>query len=141
MILSPVINLRHNLQVPVEGIVARFLDWVTESFNVEHGKVHLLGNGNGDYVALLTVLEHKDVAVSVTVILGRSGTPFQPLDRPQNRMKNFNRVHSLVLLPGLLLRQDWYYKFKFMLDMGCVPPPPSLLGNIHFVDIKDQQVY
>ncbi|CAJ1028464.1 conserved hypothetical protein [Leishmania braziliensis MHOM/BR/75/M2904] len=138
VILSPVVNLRHNIQVPVEGVVARFCDWVTDNFRVENGKVHLLGKGNGGYVALRTVLEHKDVALSVTAILGRNGSPFRPLDRAQDKVKNYNGVHSLVYVPGLLRKQDWYYKFKFMLDMARVRPP---LRNVHFADVRDHQVY
>lgn len=138
VILSPVVNLRHNLQVPVEGVVARFCDWVTENFRVEHGKVHLFGKGNGGYVALRTVMEHKDLVLSVTAILGRGGSPFRPLDRAQDKVKNYNGVHSLVYVPGLLRKQDWYYKFKFMLDMARVRPP---LRNVHFADVRDHQVY
>lgn len=138
VIVSPIINLRHNLQVPVEGIVARFCDWVTSNFAVENNRVHLFGKGAGGYVALRTVLDHKDVAISVTAILGRNGSPFRPLDRPQERVKNFNGVHSLVFVPGFLRKQDWYYKFKFMLDMGRVRPP---IRNIHFAEVLDHQVY
>ncbi|GET89593.1 hypothetical protein, conserved [Leishmania tarentolae] len=138
VILSPVVNLRHNMHVPVEGVVARFCDWVTDNFRVENGRVHLFGKGNGGYVALRTVLEHKDLALSVTAILGRSGSPFRPLDRAQDKVKNYNGVHSLVYVPGLLRKQDWYYKFKFMLDMARVRPP---LRNIHFADVRDHQVY
>ncbi|EPY31881.1 hypothetical protein STCU_03143 [Strigomonas culicis] len=138
VILSPIVNLRHNLNVPVEGVVARFCDWVTESFNVENGRVHLFGKGNGAYTALRTVLEHKDVAASVTAILGRNGSPFRPMDRAQEKAKNYNGVHSLVYVPGLLRKQDYYYKFKFMLDMGRIRPP---LRNIHFADVRDHQVY
>lgn len=138
VIISPVVNLRHNLQIPVEGIVARFCDWVTTTFKVENNRVHLFGKGAGAYVALRTVLDNKEVAISVTAILGRNGSPFRPLDRPQDRIKNFNGVHSLVFVPGLLRKQDWYYKFKFMVDMGRVRPP---LRNIHFADVMDHQVY
>ncbi|EKG03769.1 hypothetical protein TCSYLVIO_005177 [Trypanosoma cruzi] len=138
VIISPTINLRHNFQVPVEAIVARFCDWVTENFNVEHRRVHLFGKGNGAYVALRTVMEQKEVAISVTAILGRSGTPFRPLDRPQDKVRNFNGVHSLVFVPGLLRKQDWYYKFKFMMDMARIRPA---LRNIHFADVRDHQVY
>lgn len=138
VVLSPVVNLRHNLQIPVEGIVARFCDWVTETFNVENNRVHLFGKGAGGYVALRTVLDHKEVAISVTAILGRNGSPFRPLDRPQDRVKHYNGVHSLVFVPGLLRKQDWYYKFKFMLDMGRVRPP---IRNIHFAEVMDHQVY
>ncbi|KAG5476256.1 hypothetical protein LSCM4_05236 [Leishmania orientalis] len=138
VILSPVVNLRHNLQVPVEGVVARFCDWVKDNFRVENGKVHLFGKGNGGYVALRTVLEHKDLVLSVTAILGRNGSPFRPLDRAQDKVKNYNGVHSLVYVPGLLRKQDWYYKFKFMLDMARVRPP---LRNVHFADVRDHQVY
>lgn len=138
VIISPVVNLRHNMQVPVEGVVARFCDWVTDNFRVEHGKVHLFGKGNGAYVALRTVLENKDLALSVTAILGRSGSPFRPLDRAQDKVKNFNGVHTLVYVPGLLRKQDWYYKFKFMLDMARVRPP---IRNVHFADVRDHQVY
>ncbi|KAH9577651.1 hypothetical protein LSM04_001823 [Trypanosoma melophagium] len=138
VVICPVINLRHNFQVPVEAIVARFCDWVTENFNVEHGKVHLFGKGNGGYVALRTIMENKNVAISVTAILGRSGTPFRPLDRPQDKVRNFNGVHSLVYVPGLLRKQDWYYKFKFMMDMARIRPA---LRNIHFADVRDHQVY
>ncbi|AYU79831.1 hypothetical protein LdCL_260028700 [Leishmania donovani] len=138
VILSPVVNLRHNMHVPVEGVVARFCDWVKDNFRVENGKVHLFGKGNGGYVALRTVLEHKDVALSVTAILGRSGSPFRPLDRAQDKVKSYNGVHSLVYVPGLLRKQDWYYKFKLMLDMARVRPP---LRNIHFADVRDHQVY
>lgn len=138
VIISPVVNLRHNMQIPVEGVVARFCDWVTDNFCVEHGKVHLFGKGNGGYVALRTVLENKDLVLSVTAILGRSGSPFRPLDRAQDKVKNFNGVHSLVYVPGLLRKQDWYYKFKFMLDMARVRPP---IRNVHFADVRDHQVY
>ncbi|KAG5476529.1 hypothetical protein LSCM1_04243 [Leishmania martiniquensis] len=138
VILSPVVNLRHNLQIPVEGVVARFCDWVMDNFRVENGKVHLFGKGNGGYVALRTVLEYRDVALSVTAILGRNGSPFRPLDRAQDKVKNYNGVHSLVYVPGLLRKQDWYYKFKFMLDMARVRPP---LRNVHFADVRDHQVY
>lgn len=138
VVISPVVNLRHNMQIPVEGIVARFCDWVTDNFRVEHGKVHLFGKGNGGYVALRTVLENKDLALSVTAILGRSGSPFRPLDRAQDKVKNFNGVHTLVYVPGLLRKQDWYYKFKFMLDMARVRPP---IRNVHFADVRDHQVY
>ncbi|RNF06134.1 uncharacterized protein Tco025E_07655 [Trypanosoma conorhini] len=138
VIISPIINLRHNFQIPVEAIVARFCDWVTENFNVEHRRVHLFGKGNGAYVALRTIMEHKEVAISVTAILGRSGTPFRPLDRPQEKVRNFNGVHSLVFVPGLLRKQDWYYKFKFMMDMARIRPA---LRNVHFADVRDQQVY
>jgi pimeloyl-ACP methyl ester carboxylesterase len=138
VIISPVVNLRHNMQIPVEGVVARFCDWVTDNFCVEHGKVHLFGKGNGAYVALRTVLENKDLVLSVTAILGRSGSPFRPLDRAQDKVKNFNGVHSLVYVPGLLRKQDWYYKFKFMLDMARVRPP---IRNVHFADVRDHQVY
>ncbi|EPY34390.1 hypothetical protein AGDE_04046 [Angomonas deanei] len=138
VVICPVVNLRHNLQVPVEGVVARFCDWVTENFNVENNKVHLFGKGNGGYVALRTVLEHKDVVCSVTAVLGRNGSPFRPLERSHDKVKNFNGVHSLVFVPGLLRKQDWYYKFKFMLDMGRVRPA---IRNIHFADVMDHQVY
>ncbi|KPA74109.1 putative mitochondrial hypothetical protein [Leptomonas pyrrhocoris] len=138
VIISPVVNLRHNLQVPVEGIVARFCDWVADNFCVEHGKVHLFGKGNGGYVALRTVLENKDLVLSVTAILGRNGSPFRPLDRAQDKVRNYNGVHSLVYVPGLLRKQDWYYKFKFMLDMARIRPP---LRNVHFADVRDHQVY
>lgn len=138
VILCPVINLRHNFQIPVEGVVARFCDWVTEQFNVEHNKVHLFGKGNGAYVALRTAMEHRDVATSVTAILGRSGTPFRPLDRPQDKVRNLNGVHTLVFVPGLLRKQDWYYKFKFMMDMARIRPA---LRNIHFADVRDHQIY
>ncbi|CCW65015.1 unnamed protein product [Phytomonas sp. EM1] len=138
VVLSPVINLRHSFQIPVEGIVARFCDWATEKFNVEHGRVHLFGKGYGGYVALRTVLDNKDVAISVTAILGRNNSPFRPFDRPQERIKNFNGVHSLVFVPGLLRKQDYYYKFKFMMDMGRVRPA---LRNIHFADVRDHQIY
>ncbi|CCW70734.1 unnamed protein product [Phytomonas sp. Hart1] len=138
VVLAPVINMRHNFQVPVEGIVARFCDWVGENFNVEHGRVHLFGKGYGGYVALRTVLDYKDVAISVTAILGRNNSPFRPFDRPQDRIKNFNGVHSLVFVPGLLRKQDYYYKFKLMMDMGRVRPP---LRNIHFADVWDHQIY
>lgn len=138
VIVSPVVNLRHNIQIPVEGVIARFCDWITSSFAVEHGKVHLFGKGNGAYVALRTVLENKDLALSVTAILGRNGTPFRPLDRAQDKIKNYNGVHSLVYVPGLLRKQDWYYKFKFMMDMGRVRPA---IRNVHFADVRDHQVY
>ncbi|CBH13982.1 uncharacterized protein TEOVI_000046700 [Trypanosoma equiperdum] len=138
VVVAPVINIKHNFQIPVEAIVARFCDWIVENFNVEHGRVHLFGKGNGAYVALRTVMEHKDVAISVTAILGRSGTPFRPLDRPQDKIRNLNGVHSLVFVPGLLRKQDWYYKFKFMMDMGRVRPA---LRNVHFADVRDHQVY
>ncbi|KEG07368.1 hypothetical protein DQ04_10011010 [Trypanosoma grayi] len=138
VIISPIVNLRHNFQVPVEGVVARFCDWVVENFNVEHGRVHLFGKGNGGYVALRTAMEHKEVAISVTAILGRSGTPFRPLDRPQEKVRNLNGVHTLVFVPGLLRKQDWYYKFKFMMDMARIRPA---LRNIHFADVRDHQVY
>ncbi|ESL09748.1 hypothetical protein TRSC58_02528 [Trypanosoma rangeli SC58] len=138
VVISPVVNLRHNFQIPVEAIVARFCDWVTENFNVEHRRVHLFGKGNGAYVALRTVMEYKEVAISVTAILGRSGTPFRPLDRPQDKVRNFNGVHSLVFVPGLLRKQDWYYKFKFMMDMARIRPA---LRNVHFADVRDHQVY
>lgn len=138
VVISPVVNLRHNLQIPVEGIVARFCDWVTSTFTVENNRVHLFGKGAGAYVALRTVLDQKEVAISVTAILGRNGSPFRPMDRPQDRIKNFNGVHSLVFVPGLLRKQDWYYKFKFMSDMGRIRPP---LRNIHFADVMDHQVY
>lgn len=138
VILSPVVNLRHNLQVPVEGVVARFCDWTAETFNVEHGKVHLFGKGHGAYVALRTVLDHKDLVISVTAILGRNGSPFRPFDRPQDRIKNYNGVHSLVFVPGLLRKQDYYYKFKFMMDMARIRPA---MRNVHFADVRDHQVY
>lgn len=138
VVLSPVVNLRHNLQVPVEGVVARFCDWVTETFNVEHGKVHLFGKGHGAYVALRTALENRALAISVTAILGRNGSPFRPFDRPQDKIKNFNGVHTLVFVPGLLRKQDYYYKFKFMMDMARVRPA---MRNIHFADVRDHQVY
>ncbi|CCD18513.1 hypothetical protein TRVL_09230 [Trypanosoma vivax] len=138
VVISPIINIRHNIQVPVEAVVARFCDWVVENFNVEHDRVHLFGKGNGAYVALRTVMEHKNVAISVTAILGRSGTPFRPLDRPQEKVRNVNGVHTLVFVPGLLRKQDWYYKFKFMMDMARIRPA---LRNIHFADVRDHQVY
>lgn len=138
VVISPVVNLRHNLQVPVEGVITRFCDWICENFNVEHGRVHLFGKGNGAYVALRTVMEHKDVAISVTALLGRNGSPFRPFDKAQEKVKNLNGVHTLVFVPGLLKKQDWYYKFKFMMDMGRVRPP---LRNVHFADVRDHQVY
>lgn len=138
VVLSPVVNLRHNMQIPVEGVVARFCDWVCEEFRVEHNRVHLFGKGNGGYVALRTALEHKHVAISVTALLGRSGSPFRPFQRPQEKVKNYNAVHSLVFVPGLLRKQDWYYKFKLMMDMARVRPP---LRNIHVADVLDHQIY
>lgn len=138
VVICPTINLRHNFQIPVEGVVARFCDWVCETHNVENNRVHLFGKGNGGYVALRTCLEFKDVALSVTALLGRSGTPFRPMNKAQEKVKNFNGVHSLVYVPGLMRKQDWHYKFKFMMDMARIRPA---LRNIHFADVKDHQLY
>jgi hypothetical protein len=68
VIMCPVVNIRHNYQVPV---VARSCDWVGETRNVESGKVHLFGKGNGAYVAVRTVLDYQNVSLSV---MGRPGT-------------------------------------------------------------------
>ena len=138
VIMCPVVNLRHNYQVPVEAVVARFCDWVSETHNVENGRIHLFGKGNGAYVALRTVLDHKDVALSVTAVLGRPGTPFRSHERPQAKAHNYDGVHSLCYVPGLLRKQDWHYKMKLMLDLAKVNPP---MRNIHFADVSDHQVY
>ncbi|RNF12362.1 hypothetical protein TraAM80_00373 [Trypanosoma rangeli] len=136
VVISPVINLCHNFQIPVEAIMARFCDWVIENFDVEHRRVHMFGKGNGAYVALRTVMEYKEVIISVNAILGRSGTPFRPLNRPQDKVRNFSGVHSLVFVPSLLRKQDWYY--KFMMNMARIKPA---LRNVHFADVGDHQVY
>lgn len=138
VIMCPVVNLKHNYQVPVEAIVARFCDWVAEAHNVENGKVHLFGKGNGAYVALRTVLDHREVALSITAVLGRPGTPFRSHERPQSKAHNYDGVHSLCYVPGLLRKQDWHYKMKLMLDLAKVNPP---MRNIHFADVADHQVY
>jgi len=138
VVVSPILNMKNNFQIPIEGIVARFCDWITSTFAVEHGRVHLFGKGLGAYCALSTCLEHRDVALSVVGILGRLGSPFRPMDRAQQKIKNFNGVHTLVYVPGLLRKQDYYYKFKFMMDMGRIRPP---IRNIHFAEVADHQVY
>lgn len=138
VVVSPVINLKNNLNVPIEGVVARFCDWVTSTFNVENNRVHLFGKGTGAYAALRTCLEHRDVAISVVALLGRNGSPFRPMDRAQEKVRNLNGVHSLVFVPGLLYKQDYYYKFKLMMDMGRVRPA---LRNIHFAHVGDHQLY
>lgn len=138
VVISPMINMKVSFQNPVEGVVARFCDWVTSNFVVENNRVHLFGKGLGGYCALRTCLEQKNVALSVTAILGRNGSPFRPMDRTQEKVKNFNGVHSLVYVPGLLRKQDYYYKLKFMMDMARVRPA---LRNIHFAEVRDHQVY
>jgi pimeloyl-ACP methyl ester carboxylesterase len=138
VIICPTINTKNSFQIPVEGVVARFCDWVTETHCVEHNRVHLFGKGLGAHLALRTCMEHRDLAISVTAILGRNGSPFRPMDRAQEKVKNLNGVHSLVFVPGLLRKQDYYYKFKFMMDMARVRPA---LRNIHFADVRDHQVY
>lgn len=138
VIVSPVINVNKGFQNPVEAVVARFCDWVVSTYRVEHGRVHLFGKGCGAYAALRTCLEQKDVAISVVALLGRNGSPYRPMDRAQVKMKNYNGVHSLVFVPGLLFKQDYYYKFKLMMDLAKVRPP---LRNIHFADVKDHQLY
>lgn len=138
VVVSPIINMRFSFQIPVEGVVARFCDWVAESFNVEHGKVHLMGKGLGAYTALRTCLEQSNVALSVVGILGRNGSPFRPMDRAQHKVKHFHGVHTLVFTPGLLRKQDYFYKFKFMMDLAKIRPA---VRNVHFADVQDHQVY
>lgn len=138
VIISPEINVKASFQNPNEGVVARFCDWVTETYRVEHSRVHLFGKGTGANLALRVCLEHRDVAISVVALLGRLGSPYRPMDKTQEKVKNYNGVHSLVYTPGLLFKQDYYYKFKLMMDLAKIRPP---IRNIHFADVRDHQIY
>jgi hypothetical protein len=138
VIVSPVVNVKASFKHPNEAVVARFCDWVTATYRVEHNRVHLFGKGSGAYMALRTCLEHRDLAISVVALLGRLGSPYRPMDKTQEKVKNYNGVHSLVFTPGLLFKQDYYYKFKLMMDLAKVRPP---IRNIHFADVRDHQIY
>jgi hypothetical protein len=138
VVLAPIVNQRHSVVYPIEGIIARFCDWVPTKFNVEHGKVHLFGKGLGGHTALRTCIEYKEVAKSVTALLGRLSTPFRPMDRPMEKLKNLNGTHSLIIVPGLVRKPDYAYRFKIMGDFNQLVPP---IRCIHYADVRDHQIY
>jgi pimeloyl-ACP methyl ester carboxylesterase len=138
VVISPVISVKHSQMMPIEGVVARFVDYVTDNYKVEHGKVHLVGKGLGGYLALRTCMEHKQLALSVTAVLGRMAAPFRPLERPQEKVRNMNGTHTLLIVPGGMRKLEWVYKFKSVMDVGAVRPPCRAL---HYAEVRDHQLY
>lgn len=138
VIFAPCIAMRHSVVIPNEAVIARFCDWVTTNFKCEHGKVHLFGKGLGGYAALRAVIEYKQLAISATGILGRLSSPYRPLERPLEKVKNANGTHTLLIVPGGMRKQEYIYKFKNIMDTAHVRPPCRVL---HYADVRDHQIY
>ena len=137
VVFFPLISGRHSVIVPVEGVVAKFCDWVTSKFNVENGLVHLWGKGLGGNTALRTILYQKNVCISCTAIMGRISAPFRPTDRPMERTKNLNGVHILMIVPGGMRKVDYPYRFKAMCDIAQIEPP---IRCLHYAEVRDAQI-
>lgn len=138
VVFCPAINVKISWHKPQEAIVARFCDWVVANHNVENGRVHLFGKGYGAFCAVRTCLEHANVALSVVALFGRGGTPYRVQDNARNKIKNLDGVHVLTYTPGLLWKQDWIYKFKYMMDESNNRPA---MRNIHYEGVFDHQLY
>ena len=139
ILFFPVISFKNSQLCPCEAVIATFCDWVVANYKCENNRVHLFGKGWGAYAAIRTCIYHKEIAISVTAILGRIGaSPFRLEDRPREKVKNVAGTHVLVYVPGYMFKTDYAYKFKNMMDWGHIKPAARY---IHFAEVRDHQIY